>query len=56
MNAYFNLYLLFSESNKNRNNINSFKSISCQKPVPREINIQKKINNNNKNQIIPLVL
>ena len=32
------------------------KSKSCQKPVPREINIQNKINNNNKNQIIPLVL
>ena len=43
--AYFKIYLIFSERNKNKNNVNSFKSKSCQKTVSREIHISKKKSN-----------
>jgi hypothetical protein len=42
MKAYFNIYLLSSERNKDINNINSFKSKSCQKLVTREIHFSQK--------------
>jgi hypothetical protein len=42
MKAYFNIYLLSYERNKNKNNINSLKSEACQKLVSREIHISQK--------------